>query len=581
MVNALAYRDFPFPLNVYAHILTQAEGQLRHLHYGLYAQADEAFLAAQGHADEMLLERLPAQPSRILEVGIGVGTLLGAIAQRGHTVTGLAPDATQIAYASAIPALADAGSAQLLCSRLEDYNATQRYDAIICQESAQYLRHTDLLKKAADLLAPGGSLLILDEFVEWRDPAIVDHLPYYKYFMAQASRQGFVLREEQDLTQQAQPTLAYIKQQVTLQRQDIQATLGLRDEDIAGLLAAIDDYQREYARGRLRYRLLAFTFQGTPRWQPSILTASDLPAVQTLFQAVFGHPLSAELSHWKYGEGRGQQTGIWHEGELIAHYGGMTRRVLFAGQPCLASQMGDSMVKTQERGVLTRKGAFFLSMTSHVEQWTGWGTPHPLCFGFPNARHMAVGVRLGLYGDSGKVSCMSWSTAEAQSDGAVTAQQITPDHPDFARSIDGLWQAMAADLPAAIVGIRDAAFVTHRYFRHPHISYQAWLVQDGNAQAIAAVLLKSEGATFELMDYIGPLSAIPATVETVKQLVARQGGQTFYCWISEPYADHFTVGGGNRSDPDVRIPYNAWCEGPAPADMQDRWWLMGGDTDFH
>jgi len=154
MLNALAYREFPFPLNVYAHILLQDQGTLRHLHYGLHETGGESFAQAQEHANRLLLSRLPSQPLRILEVGIGIGTLLGTLAQLGHTVTGIAPDARQIGYAAANPALKPE---HLLCSRLEDYTAAQRYDVVICQESAQYIRHTDLLKKSADLLEAGGS----------------------------------------------------------------------------------------------------------------------------------------------------------------------------------------------------------------------------------------------------------------------------------------------------------------------------------------------------------------------------------------------------------------------------------------
>ena len=36
MVTLEQYRDFPFPLNVYAHVLALEEGDVTYLHYGLF-----------------------------------------------------------------------------------------------------------------------------------------------------------------------------------------------------------------------------------------------------------------------------------------------------------------------------------------------------------------------------------------------------------------------------------------------------------------------------------------------------------------------------------------------------------------
>lgn len=574
-----AYASFSFPLNVYSHLLTLQEGALDYLHYGLHATPDTPFTAAQQHSTAQVLARLPAAPARILEVGIGVGTLFRQLSAQGYAMVGITPDAAQIAYARAqCPPGAD-----LRCTRLEDLQPdAEAFDLVLFQESAQYIPAIDLFSQCARLLKPGGQVLVLDELIEWRDPEQTDYLPYRPQFLAQAERQGFVLAEEIDLSGQAAPTVDYILRHVEGWRARLCQDLALDDARIDALLSGTAHYQREYRRGRYRYRLLQFRIAGVPRWRPARLTAADRPAVQHLFQATFGHPLSDALWHWKYAEGRGQETGIWEGNELVAHYGGFTRRVRMDGETCFACQMGDSMVKTATRGVLTRKGPFYLAMTSHVEQWCGWGNLHRLAFGFPNARAMAVGERLGLYGDVGRLSSVSWPATAASSDPALALSPITGQHPQFDALAELLWANMAADLPQAIIGVRDAAWLRQRYLAHPHHPYQLWLVyRTAGPQPMGIAVVKPEGPRFELLDVVGPLAALGDVLRMVRSEVARQGGSELYCWISEPYSAHFVATGGSASDPDVHIPCNLWGDNnPAPETLRNRWWLMGGDTDF-
>ena len=68
------YRNFLFPLNVLTHALVAEEGDVPYLHYGLFEGEGESIQRAQQRSTDVLLARLPPPPSRVLEVGVGLGT---------------------------------------------------------------------------------------------------------------------------------------------------------------------------------------------------------------------------------------------------------------------------------------------------------------------------------------------------------------------------------------------------------------------------------------------------------------------------------------------------------------------------
>ena len=49
------YRDFYYPLNVFMHILTNEEGSVSYLHYGLFEREGEPIGEAQERSTSMLL----------------------------------------------------------------------------------------------------------------------------------------------------------------------------------------------------------------------------------------------------------------------------------------------------------------------------------------------------------------------------------------------------------------------------------------------------------------------------------------------------------------------------------------------
>jgi cyclopropane fatty-acyl-phospholipid synthase-like methyltransferase len=250
---ALAYRDFPFPLNVFMHILTLEEGAVHSMHYGLFERGDESIAAAQERSTALLLKRLPLPPCRLLEVGIGLGTTLAMLSGLGYEVEGITPDERQIAMARS----RFGETLSMHAASFESFQTASRYDAIVFQESSQYIDSGELFRKARALAAPSSCVVVLDEFAI-RPVAIPGALHRLDQFLESAESQGFRREEEIDLSPQAAPTIRYFLDRLPRHRVALVADLGLTLEQLDGLIESGGVYADLYRSGAYVYRLLRF-----------------------------------------------------------------------------------------------------------------------------------------------------------------------------------------------------------------------------------------------------------------------------------------------------------------------------------
>lgn len=318
----------------------------------------------------------------------------------------------------------------------------------------------------------------------------------------------------------------------------------------------------------------------TPHPYPTVLlTAADLPAMYRLFESSFGYAMNPALRAWKYDEGRGQQIGIWDGDRLIAHYGGMTRRVLRFAEPCLACQIGDVMVEPSYRGRGGRRGPFFHVMAGYSEAYCGYGKQHLIGYGFPTYDHMRLASLLRQYQEVDRMVEMLWTPAS-------TADRLhgkVVDGPWLLRQknrVGHLWSRMARDLQDGMVTIRDADYLHYRYCQHPTRQYTIHLVQQGFWRKDLGLLVVQDNQTdeLEIMDLIGPLAHFPQLLDYARRLAQQLGRTRLKAWGSHRVAAFLP---GHQATPlDVYVPACTWTPGPDPLPMRHRWWLMLGDTDF-
>lgn len=581
-MNPLVYSKLAFPLNVYAYAMSLQQGHVESLHYGLVAENEDPWdvgaAVAQQRATDLLLNQLPPPPGRVLEIGVGLGKTATLLSTRGYDVTAISPDPQQIALATTQLA----GKGQLQCVTFEAFTApTQSYDIILLQESAQYLKALPLFNKSHELLNENGQLILADEVSLRRTPQDGTlSLPRLKYTLNQAARCGFNCVIHVDLSKQAAPTLDYLLKAIEIHRTKLLADLALSAPELDQLTESLKLYRQKYHDGRYGYVLLHFKKVKTPRWLLTEVTAADYPAVKTLFNEAFNQELHHDVWHWKYGDGRGLATAAWREGKMVAHYGGVIRELQYFGTPKKGVQIVDVMVSIKERGVLTRRGPYFLVGATFPECYAGYGAPILLGFGFPTRRAIETAERLGLYAEVGKMVEIHWPTAAGR---PLLGSRIRHLQGVDNTLIETVWTQMAADFTGAILGVRNAAYLRHRYVTHPQKRYELLLVTHRFFLYPLGILVFQRNEVTkicQLLEIIAPLKQFPVLLKQARRMAGNWGFKTLTFWITENFASIFTQWQGDVQPLDIRIPHCIWYEGPPTEEVNEKWWLTGGDTDF-
>jgi cyclopropane fatty-acyl-phospholipid synthase-like methyltransferase len=240
-----SYSEFYYPLNVFMHILTHEEGAATYLHYGFFANADEPIAKAQERSTDALIARLPPPPARLLDAGTGLGTTLRKLQALGYRVTGITPDAKQVA------AIGD--DVDVRCIAFEEMPQDEPFDAIVFQESSQYIDSEALFAKAAKLTH---HVLVLDEFTLRHEEGASLHA--LDRFLAAARANGFELTEDLDVSAEAAPTIDYFSERFPRHRDALKAELGTTDAQIDSLIENGVRYRDFYARGIYGYRVMQF-----------------------------------------------------------------------------------------------------------------------------------------------------------------------------------------------------------------------------------------------------------------------------------------------------------------------------------
>jgi hypothetical protein len=594
-------QDFVFPLNVYARLIELEDGHVDYMHYGLFEGSDAVHGAlAQRRASELLMRHLPP-PCKLLEVGIGLGTTLKSLRSGGYAVTGITPDAAQIAYAchrhgQTLPAV---------CSAYETFDSdVGSWQTILFQESGQYIDDIDLFSQADRLLGPSGEIVIMDEFLLRRDKPGSERLHYLEHFLRLAERFGFTVSVRLDLSEQAAPTLTWLLKAVNRHAETLKAELGISETQIADLNHSNRDYQDKYASGHYGYYLLRLTRQERPTFRLGRVVRGGDVEMRSLFAEVFGTEMSGAHWHWKYGEGRGQGIGVWRKSEnvqvpideqassykLVAHYGGTNREVMHFGKPARAFQACDLMVATSARSLLTKKGALFLAAATFLEHELGYGAPHLLGIGFPNTKAYRAPAHLGLYsGCLSRIQEVIWPSLKTRPSWRLAVRELDKSAPHCSSTIDACWQEMRASLGDYIVGVRDFSYIQHRYIAHPDKTYRIFTLKNRLDKRVLGFFVlrvvddkKAGELRCEMLDAVCALQRVPLLAYHARRVAAQLGCSSLFSWVSDNLLPRFELPKeASVHDLDVIVPGNNWTAGPAIESLAGRWWLMGGDTDFH
>jgi MPBQ/MSBQ methyltransferase len=179
---------------------------LRSLHWGLWEEADAMTLGglrtAQARYTQNLLASVPAGVRTILDVGCGMGDNAAALADRGYEVTAIAPIAN---YVDHLATLRTRG-VTFTQEKIETFESARPFDLVLMSESCGYFTAEVAFEKSRRLLRPGGHLLVCNMFrLEPVPLKVAAHV--LPDFMCQASRSGFRVVLDEDITRATLPSL--------------------------------------------------------------------------------------------------------------------------------------------------------------------------------------------------------------------------------------------------------------------------------------------------------------------------------------------------------------------------------------
>ncbi len=181
------------------------------LHYGYWLDGVEPIVQNLPRAQEdycqFILQHIPADAGRVLDVGSGAGSVAAHMIARGQEVDCVSPSSFLNSQARAL--LGD--KVQIFECGYEDFQTSNKYDCILFCESFQYVKMERGLANVAAQLRSGGQLVICDFFCRPdvdRSPISGGH--NLVEFQNIISRFPFRLVEEVDITARTAPTCELI-----------------------------------------------------------------------------------------------------------------------------------------------------------------------------------------------------------------------------------------------------------------------------------------------------------------------------------------------------------------------------------
>lgn len=590
------FRLLPFPLNVYGQTLAFESAataeQAVLLHFGLFEAAavePTDYVAAQSRAQELLQSFLLPAPASVVEWGFGSGALARSLGAQGYRVVALTNTPEELHHVMSVGDDGEAGDVRFYCTEFSQWQTSERFDVMVLEQSAQYLDPVLLLTRARELLRPGGQLLIVDEFLLDDQRRAPEPRPLLAHFLQLAERCGIVLEKQLQLGGEVAPGLEMFQQLLHKHGHALADALQMNATTIEALSAALAVMHEKFVKGRLGYALLDLRCR--PASAHEVVYGSidtfNADEIKPVFESSFDARFDPAIWHWKYGNGRGRAVCARVDGLLVGHYGGAPRDIRYFGEPEKAIQICDVMVMPEYRSFANRDTLFFKTAATFLEQHIGNAAEHLLGFGFPNKRVLQMAQRLGLYETTDSFIELHYAALPgALQQAGLTDFIVAPfalDDSAHSAIVDALWQQMADDLRAQVVGVRDYAYLQYRYRSHPLWSVGGYECvslnyRDTGVAGALAVLKKHEGG-YLLMDIIGPLADIPAQLRALIAYLS-ESGTTLCCRITSAHVQHFTLPGCEQRDLGIEIPCNSWTRGPQVDQLAGAWWLTAGDMDF-
>lgn len=183
------------------------------LHYGYWPDEKKAtaqnFSQAQDRHSQLIIDNIPNNVKKILDVGSGSGSLAKKLIKLGYQVDCVIP--SEFLAEKVKVKLND--SSNIYINKFEDLDISHHYDLVLFSESFQYVELNDSIKKIISVLNKNGHLLICDVFhknVEGISPMRGGHR--LDLFDDEISNSTLVKEKDIDITKETAPTWDFLNQ---------------------------------------------------------------------------------------------------------------------------------------------------------------------------------------------------------------------------------------------------------------------------------------------------------------------------------------------------------------------------------
>ena len=462
-----------------------------------------------------------------------------------------------------------------------DYCESDDFDVVVIEGSYHYLQQVDLLQKCKELMADGGSLIILGEFLLDDSEKKYSALPNLSSLTQLSDRLGFELVSETDLTLDAIESVNVFKNILK------QESAFPKDEKKALISNLLNDAESEFSRGRRCYKLFRFIKVLKQAGDYALAHYGDIESfdhqeIRELFEKSFETAFDHEIWRWKYELGNGKCVIARSEpsGSIVSHYGGAPRQINYFGKMDTAIQVCDVMVLPEVRLHYGKNSLFFKTAATFLEREIGNTVGHLLGFGFPNKKAMNIALRLGLYEKTDDFLELIFPLGANKSSAEYKLLDIDSKNVAHQNAVDRLWGSMSPAFENGIIGVRNWEYVKYRYFDHPlGISgeFKRLFLLDAQGDICAAFFLKEHDQCNLIMDIICPFKDITQYILKLSLLLNEV---RLKIWITKGWSKTVEVAGIIENDLGIEIPSNYWNPGPSSEFLYGAWWLTAGDMDF-
>ena len=183
------------------------------LHYGYWPDEKKAtaqnFSQAQDRHSQLIIDNIPNNVKKILDVGSGSGSLAKKLIKLGYQVDCVIP--SEFLAEKVKVKLSD--SSKIYINKFEDLDISHHYDLVLFSESFQYVELNDSIKKIISVLNKNGHLLICDVFhknVEGISPMRGGHR--LDLFDDEISNSTLVKEKDIDITKETAPPWDFLNQ---------------------------------------------------------------------------------------------------------------------------------------------------------------------------------------------------------------------------------------------------------------------------------------------------------------------------------------------------------------------------------